>query len=156
MPSKNTKQKCRTITSVAVCAARCTGIVLLPRHLSSLEFCPSTPSQAPLRYWFGSRFPLVLANWLASEHSRLSRQPAKKPFTTPRLSLDLEPIDRLKGLKPFHSQEWSFSNFPCSLTRNITSHSMKNALVFHSLLRWKMITLPILTTSLTCFSLKRW
>ena len=38
------------------------------------------------------------------------------------------------------------SNFPCSLTRNITSHSMKN-LAFHCLLWWKMITLQILTTS---------
>ena len=37
--------------------------------------------------------------------------------------------------KPFHSQEWSISNFPCSLTRNITSHRMKN-FAFHSLLRW--------------------
>ena len=39
-------------------------------------------------------------------------------------------------------------NFSCSLTRNITSHSMKN-LAFHSLLRWKLINnIPILTTSL--------
>ena len=43
------------------------------------------------------------------------------------------------------------SNFPCSLTRNITSHSMKN-MAFHSLLIWKMIILPILTISLTRFS----
>ena len=48
---------------------------------------------------------------------------------------------------PFHSQEWSISDFPCCLTRNITSHSMKN-LAFQSLLRWKMIILLILTTSL--------
>ena len=40
-----------------------------------------------------------------------------------------------------------------SLTRNITSHSMKN-LAFHSLLRWNMIILPILTTSLHIFSLR--
>ena len=33
----------------------------------------------------------------------------------------------------FHSQEWSISNFPCSLTRNITSHSMN--LAFHSAFR---------------------
>ena len=26
----------------------------------------------------------------------------------------------------FYSQEWSISNFPCSLTRSITSHSMEN------------------------------
>ena len=32
---------------------------------------------------------------------------------------------------PFHSQEWSMSNFPCGLTRNITSHSGEN-LAFHS------------------------
>ena len=30
--------------------------------------------------------------------------------------------------------------FPCSLTRNVTSHSMEN-LAFHSLVRWKMIIL---------------
>ena len=42
------------------------------------------------------------------------------------------------------------SNFPCSLTRNITSHSMKN-LAFHSFLRWKIIILPILTASLINF-----
>ena len=45
--------------------------------------------------------------------------------------------------------------FSCSLTSNITSHSMKN-MAFHSLLRWKMIILPILTTSLIHFSLKGW
>ena len=33
------------------------------------------------------------------------------------------------------------SNFPCSLTRNITSHSMEN-MAFHSLLRRKIIILP--------------
>ena len=44
----------------------------------------------------------------------------------------------------------SISNSPCSLTRNITSHSTKN-LAFHSLLRWKMIILPILTMSLITF-----
>ena len=36
--------------------------------------------------------------------------------------------------------------FACSLIRNITSHGKKN-LACHSLLRWKMIFLPILTTS---------
>ena len=48
---------------------------------------------------------------------------------------------------PFHSWEWSMSKFPCSLTRNITSHSKEN-LTFHSLLRWKVIILQILATSL--------
>ena len=45
--------------------------------------------------------------------------------------------------------------FPCSLPRNMTSHSMKN-LAFHSLLRGKIIILPILTTSLIHFSLNGW
>ena len=45
-------------------------------------------------------------------------------------------------------------NFSCSLTRNITSHSMEN-LAFHSLLRWKMIILPILPISLIHFLDKR-
>ena len=61
---------------------------------------------------------------------------------------------RSLSISPFHSQEWSISNLPCSLSRNITSHNMEN-LVFHSLLRWKMIILSILTTSLKHFSLKR-
>ena len=34
---------------------------------------------------------------------------------------------------------------PCS-TRNITSHSLEN-LAFQSLLRWKMIVIPILSAS---------
>ena len=49
-----------------------------------------------------------------------------------------------------HSWEWSISNFPCKLTRNITSHSKEN-LAFHSLLRWKVILLPVLPTSLIHF-----
>ena len=40
----------------------------------------------------------------------------------------------------------------CIVTSNITWHSMKN-LAFHSLLRWKMIIVPILTTTIH-FSLK--
>ena len=47
------------------------------------------------------------------------------------------------------------SNFPCSLARNITPHSMKN-LAFHSLHRWKMFILSILTTSPIYFFLKGW
>ena len=42
------------------------------------------------------------------------------------------------------------SNFPSSPTRNITSHS-KESLAFHSLLRWKMIVIQILATSLIHF-----
>ena len=56
--------------------------------------------------------------------------------------------------QPFHSWEWSMSNFPSSPTRNITSHSKEN-LAFHSLLRWKMILIQILTT-LCIFSLEGW
>ena len=58
-------------------------------------------------------------------------------------------------IQPFLSQEWLISNFPCSLTKNTTSHSMKN-LACHSLLRWKMIILPILITSLRPFFSKGW
>ena len=50
-----------------------------------------------------------------------------------------------RGAQPCHPEEWSISNFPCSLTRNITSHSMKN-MNYHSLL----------TTSLIRFSWKGW
>ena len=57
-----------------------------------------------------------------------------------------------KVSQPFHSQEWSISAAP---QKNITSHSMEN-LAFHSLLRWKMIIPPTLTTSPMHFSLKGW
>ena len=57
--------------------------------------------------------------------------------------------------EPFDFQEWSISNFSCSLTINITSHSMKK-LAFHSLLRWQGIILPILTTSRIHLSLRGW
>ena len=49
--------------------------------------------------------------------------------------------------EPFDSWEWSMSHFSCSLSLNITSHSMEN-FAFHSLLRWEIIIRPILTTSL--------
>ena len=68
--------------------------------------------------------------------------------------LSLWPVRQLREncwvVEPFRSQEWSISNFPCSLTGNITPHSMKS-LAFHSLLRWKMIILPTLTPSLYTF-----
>ena len=46
------------------------------------------------------------------------------------------------------------SNFPSSPTRNMTSHS-KDSLAFHSLLRWKMILIQILTTLLMHFLFRR-
>ena len=48
-------------------------------------------------------------------------------------------------LQHFHSQDWSISNFPCSLNWNITSHSMEN-LAFHwaySDLRWLYYQFPL-------------
>ena len=40
--------------------------------------------------------------------------------------------------KPFHSQEWSISNFTCSLARNITPHSLWRTWLFiaYSEERW--------------------
>ena len=45
--------------------------------------------------------------------------------------------------------------FPLQPHPKITSHGMKN-LAFHSLLRWKMIVIPIIRTSLIHFSIKGW
>ena len=50
---------------------------------------------------------------------------------------------------------WSKANFSCSLTRDMTAHNTKN-LAFHRFLRWEMIILVILTTSLRHFSVKGW
>ena len=72
------------------------------------------------------------------------------------ISLEVHsPFNEVTPLEERHSQKWTISNFPCSLTRNITSHSRKN-LAFHSLSRWTMIILPILTTSVMHFSFKGW
>ena len=46
------------------------------------------------------------------------------------------------------------SKFPCSLTRNITSHSKEN-LTFNSLLRLKMIIIQILATPLMHFLFRK-
>ena len=43
-------------------------------------------------------------------------------------------------INPFSPKSDQFQISPCSLTRNITSHSVNN-LAFHSLLRWKRKTL---------------
>ena len=58
---------------------------------------------------------------------------------------------------PFDSQEWSISNFSCSLTGNyLTTHNMEN-LTFHHLLRWKLIILPTIPTSLIyIFRARNW
>ena len=61
-------------------------------------------------------------------------------------------IPFLANFNPF--REWSNLNFPCSLTRNITSHSIRN-LAFHSLLRWKMIILYNFSLSRLHISLEK-
>ena len=47
------------------------------------------------------------------------------------------------------------SIFPCILTINITSHSKNGTWLFIALLRWNMIILPILATSLIHILFKR-
>ena len=70
------------------------------------------------------------------------------------LMLETSAIDILRAFHypdqlSVHLAKWTISNFLCRLlTRNIISHSMKDV-AFHRLLRWKMIILPILTTSPT-------
>ena len=71
--------------------------------------------------------------------------------------------DQGKAVKRLPHEDYSLSlsrvisvKFPLKPhQRYYTSHSMKN-LAFHSLLRWKMIILPILTTTLIQFSSKGW
>ena len=57
--------------------------------------------------------------------------------------------------EPFHFLRGINFKFLQPNQPNITSHCMEN-LTFHSLLRWKMIILPILTTLLVHFFLKGW
>ena len=59
---------------------------------------------------------------------------------------------RLQGKLEIDHSRWS--DFSCSLTRNITSHSMEN-LVLHALCRWEMHDYPVLITSLILL-LKGW
>ena len=104
----------------------------------TLSFNPSTPESDQFQISLVTS-PEILCHtvwrtWLSIAHSDKT--------VDDYISLTL-PLPRVSNFK-----------FPCSLTRNITSHSMKN-LAFHSLLRWKMIILPILTTSFIHFSLGR-
>ena len=59
--------------------------------------------------------------------------------------------------EPFHSQEWSISNFPCSLTRNVTWRpgQMPNSSQLEPSYKIKTCTV-ILTISLIHFSLEGW
>ena len=53
------------------------------------------------------------------------------------------------NLKPFDSQEWSMSNFSCGLTRNITSHSIKNFIAYSvETSSYHQFSLPHLSISL--------
>ena len=82
-------------------------------------------------------------------HGSWVRNIVSLSFSPPRQGDRGEKVSRAQG------QPWSISNFRCSLARNITSHSTKN-LAFHTLLRWKMVILAILTTSLIHLSSKGW
>ena len=59
-----------------------------------------------------------------------------------------------RAVNPFTSKINQFQINPCSLTRNILSHTSVKILAFHRLLRWRWLLLLILTTSLIHFSLK--
>ena len=107
----------------------------------------------------GWHFPTYLRNEPCDIHARLTTWPAGTEssiddgyyMVEARLT-DLKDYKlRMECLSsdavPFHSQEWSISNFPCNLTRNITSHNMKNS-AFHSLLfsikGWEKVLFEIL------------
>ena len=68
---------------------------------------------------------------------------------------EYRPSVHSQGVRAWKQKKWSIPNFPCSLTINTTTHSMKN-LAFHRSLRWKMIILRILIASLIHFYLKGW
>ena len=62
---------------------------------------------------------------------------------------------RCVSLNPSSPKSDQLQISPCNLARNITSNSTKNV-AFHSLLRWKMIILPILTNITYTFLVKSW
>ena len=113
--SKNSKQKCRTTTLVAVCAARYTSIIL-PRH-----FC--------LLAW--------LIDWILSLQTVLSAIAA---------------VVRTHLPARFGNGQ---SQMPPAASPGILHHTGVKNLAFHSLLRWKMIILPILASSLNTISLSK-
>ena len=113
-----------------------------------------TQSGSPNKWWSGRPLTIRtlsanLANWLTKIQFALL---LTSTLTLADMSPQLDTKTFVNSLT-LSLPEWSISNFSCSLTSNITSHSMKN-LAFHSLLRWKMIILPILTTYRTHSSLK--
>ena len=124
-----------------------------PVPLSSLSITPSLPRHNPYLHKIHMSPCIVFASpWSTSLLPRnslfLSFSSIPWAWTYPRMvdcrNLQIREWSRDEifsptqgwAFKPFYSQEWSNSNFSCSLTGNITSHSMKN-LPFHSLLRLK-------------------
>ena len=91
----------------------------------------------------------------STEREECARHPANRGPTADSWLMSRSGNQLVKVTLTFNYQEWSISNFPCSLTGNITPYSMEN-LAFYSLLRWKTIILTILTTLLIYFSLKVW
>ena len=117
-------------------AARSTRIC----QQASAGCCPSGPSRRRIGSW---RCTTTTRTSTRPPGSCSSPRPAGSPSGSissassfsPQLSWRLWYLRKLVFVSslgiPFHSaQEWAISNFPCSLTRNMTSHSMKNCLLF--------------------------
>ena len=77
-----------------------------------------------------------------NDYRTLEQQmPTAPPFCTHHVLKRYDSVD----FKPLHSQQWSAMIFSCSLLREIY-HRVRRT--WHSLVRWKLIELSILTTSL--------
>ena len=168
--------KNKFVSSLAMLALHDTKLVsVTSRHVTPRHATPrhATPRHATSRHATPRH---VTSRHAMSRHSQLSSTPLQSTpvHATSLNSPPLPSTPRWHGVEfaplhftsyqstpiyfenlPFHSQEWSISDFPCGLTRNIPSHSTKN-FTFHRLLRWKMIILQTLTTALIHFSLKGW
>ena len=91
--------------------------VFFPEDLwFSLQTDPFKTTRLPQKYDVGNN---RLMHFLPTHIPKLSRWSIPPAY------------ECLQVRQAFHSQEWSISNFPCSLTRNVTSHSLKN-FAFHS------------------------
>ena len=108
--------------------------------------------QAILFDYFGFIKNHLCPGWLTNKHG-----PIQSMFTSCRYVALIQKWNCNPGLGGSANPivQWSSSNFSCSLTSNKLRRTIWRTWLFIAYSDWKMIILPILTVSLTNFSLKR-
>ena len=97
--------------------------------------CSKTGSHFDNQIWFSGCFlSAQVATVFLNGRSGTDEVQSERPVLVPTP----HELFRIHEWTQFHSQDWSISNFPCSLTRNTTSHNNRFGFSY-SLLGWKKL-----------------